>query len=147
MDTCLQNLVYEKQEVNGSFDWLHIKTTNHVIECSGDPTKLAAILIIFLDEIVPNFADPDFEYELYVPLVGGQTKVWRPVKARMLTEDKLQITQVPELKYSDIRTLVLEDLTFAKEDIFKYRTVFTIGDIVGVELKGTFNGVTLTSKI
>jgi hypothetical protein len=145
-DTCLHNLAYEKQVDNGNFDWLLIKTINHVIECSGDPSKLAAILIIFLDEILPKFADSDFQYEVYVPLVGGPTKIWRPVKARMLTENKLQITQVQELKYSDIRTLDLEDLTFDKEDIFKYKTAFSIGDIVDVELTETFNGVTLTSK-
>jgi hypothetical protein len=145
-DTCLQNLKYEKQVDNGTFDWLFIKTSGQVLECSGDPSKLTTILTIFLDEIVPKYADPDFQYEVYVPTVGGPTKIWRPVKARMLTENTLQITHVPDLNYSDIRTLSLDELTFDKEEVFKYSTAFSKGDIVKVNLQETFNGVILTAN-
>jgi len=145
-DTCLQNLSYEKQLNKGTYDWLFLKTNNQLLVCSGDPSKLTAILSIFLDEIVPNYADPDFLYEVYVPILGGPTKIWRPVKARMLTEDTLCIMQVPELNYSEIRTLSLDDLTFDKEAIFKYYSGFSNGDIVKVELLEMFNGLTLTAR-
>ena len=145
-DTCLQSLKYEKQVDNGTFDWLFIKTSNQVFESSGDPSKLTAILSIFLDEIIPKYADPEFLYEVYVPLIGGPTNIWRPVKARMITEDTLQIIQVPDFTYSDIRTLTLDDLTFDKEDIFKYSIAFSVGDIVKVVLQEMFNGITLTAR-
>lgn len=146
VDTCLQNLRYEKQVVNGTFDWLFINIKNQVFEGSGDSSKLTTILTIFLDELVPRFADPDFQYEVYVPLIGGPTQIWRPVKARMLTEDTLQVTQVPDLNYNDIRTRSIDDLTFDKEDIFKYSTNLSVGDNIKVELQETFCGPTLIAK-
>ncbi len=145
-DTCLQNLQYEWQFENGAFDWLFIKVDEKVFKASGDPGKLTTILAIFLDEIIPKYADPDFQYEIYVQLTGGPTKIWRPVKAKMISEDTLQILQVPDLKYSDIRTVSLDDLTFEKDDIFNYNTKLSSGDKIKVELVETFNGVTLIAK-
>jgi hypothetical protein len=95
-----------------TFDWLFIKTSDRVFGGSEDPGKLTAMLTILLDKIVPRFADPDFHYEVYVSLIEGSTKIWRPLKARMLTEDTLQISQVPGLTYCDIQTLSLDDIKF-----------------------------------
>jgi hypothetical protein len=145
-DTCLQDLYYDKQIDNGIFDWLSIKATDKVLEASGDPTKLAIILAIFLDEIIPTYADESFEYEVYVQLIGGPTKIWRPVKAKIISEDTLQVTRLPDLNYQDIRTRNLDDLTFDKEDIFNFKTNIQIGDNIKVELLETFNGITLTAK-
>ena len=145
-DTCLQDSHYDKQIDNGIFDWLFIKITDKVLEASGDLSKLSIILSIFLDNIIPNYADQSFEYEVYVQLIGGPTKIWRPVKAKMISEDTLQITRLPELDYKDIRTLSLEDLTFDRNNIFSYKTNIQVGDNIKVELVETFNGVTLTAK-
>ena len=145
-DTCLQDLQYNKQINNGTFDWLFIKVADKVLEASGDPSKLTTILTIFLDEIIPNHADQSFEYEVYVQLKGGPTKIWRPVKAKIISEDTLQITRFPDLNYKDIRTTNLDDLTFDKEDIFKFKTNVLVGDNLKVELVETFNGMTLVAK-
>ncbi|HEY5405991.1 MAG TPA: immunity 53 family protein [Ginsengibacter sp.] len=145
-DTCLQDLHYDKQIDNGIFDWLFIKVTGKVLEASGDPAKLTTILTIFLDEIIPNYADQNFEYEVYVQLIGGPTKIWRPVKAKMISEDTLQITRLPDLDYKNIRTATLEDLTFDKEEIFHYKTNIQVGNNIKIELIETFNGVTLIAK-
>jgi hypothetical protein len=145
-DTCLQDLQYDKQIDNGTVDWLFIKAADKVFEASGDPNKFSIILAIFLDEIIPNYADQSFEYEVYVQLVGGPTKIWRPVKARMISEDTLQITKFPDLNYKDVRTLTFEDLTFDEEAIFYYKTNIQVGDKIKVELVETFNGVTLIAK-
>jgi hypothetical protein len=146
LDTCLQELRYEKQFDNGTFDWLFIKVTEKVFEATGDPSKLTIILKTFLDEIIPKYADPHFEYEVYVSLKGGPTKIWRPAKAKMISEDILQITRFPDLNYNDIRTLSVDDITFEKEDIFKYETNVSVGDNIKVELELTFMGVTLIAK-
>ena len=145
-DTCLQDLQYNKQIDNGTFNWLFIKVADKVLEASGDPSKLTTILTIFLDEIIPNYADQSFEYEVYVQLTGGPTKIWRPVKAKIISEDTLQITRLPDLNYKDIRTTNLDDLTFDKEDIFKFKTNVLVGDNLKVELIETFNGMTLVAK-
>ena len=145
-DTCLQNLHYDKKIDNGTLDWIFIKVADKILEASGDPTKLTTILTIFLDEIIPTYADQSFEYEVYVQLIGGPTKIWRPVKAKLISEDTLQITQLPDLNYKDIRTATLDDLTFDKEDIFNYKTNIQVGDNIKVELVETFNGITLTAR-
>ena len=145
-DTCLQDLHYDKQIENGTFDWLFIKVADKVLEASGDPTKLTTILTIFLDEIIPNYADQSFEYEVYVQLMGGPTKIWRPAKAKIISEDTLQITYLPDMIYKDIRTENLDDLTFDKEDIYNYKTNIQVGDNINVELLETFNGITLIAK-
>jgi hypothetical protein len=146
LDTCLQELRYEKQFDNGTFNWLSIKVTEKVFEATGDPSKLTIILETFLDEIIPKYADPDFEYKVYVSLTGGPTKIWRPAKAKMISEDVLQIIRFPDLNYNDIRTLSVDDITFEKEDIFKYKTNVSVGDNVKVELEETFMGVTLIAQ-
>jgi Immunity protein 53 len=145
-DTCLQHLQYDKQIDNGTFDWLFIKVADKTFEAVGDPSKLLIFLAIFLDEIIPNYVDQDFEYEVFVQLFGGPTKIWRPVKAKMISEDTLQITRLLDLDYKEIRTLTLEDLTFNEEEIFNYKTNIQVGDNIKVELVETFNGVTLIAK-
>jgi hypothetical protein len=64
----------------------------------------------------------------------------------MVTEEILQITQLPELAYKDIRTVTLDDLTFNKEEIFNYTTRFSVGDNIKVALQDTFNGITIIAK-
>ena len=145
-DTCLQDLQYDKQIDNGTVDWLFIKVADKVFEASGDPNKFSIILAIFLDEIIPNYIDQNFEYEVFVQLFGGPTKIWRPVKAKMISEDTLQITRLPDLNYKDIRTLTFEDLTFDEEEIFYYKTNIQVGDNIQVELVETFSDVTLIAK-
>jgi hypothetical protein len=146
VDTCLENLDYEKQFENGTFDWLFIKINEKVFEASGDTNKLTTILEIFFKEIIPKHSDPSFQYEVFVQLFGGPTKIWRPVKAKLVAEDTLQITEIPELTYRDIRTMDYDDLTFQQDDIFKYKTKIQVGDNIKVELIETFNGVTLIAK-
>ena len=145
-DTCLQDLKYEKQVDNGEFDWLFVKVNEKTFKASGDPSKLTIVLSMFLDEIIPKYADPSFEYEVYVSLTGGPTKIWRPAKAKMIAEDTLQITRFPDLDYKDIRTISFDDLTFDKKDVFDYETQIKVGNNIKVELIETFNGVTLIAK-
>lgn len=68
------------------------------------------------------------------------------MKAKLVSEDSLKITHIPNLEYSNIRTLSLDDLTFEKEDIFSYNPDLTIGDNIKIELIETFNGTTLIAK-
>lgn len=125
---------------------MFINTKNKIFEAACDPTKLSEVLLIFLDEVIPNYANSDFQYQVYIHLTGGPTKIWRPAKAKLVSEDTLQITHIPDLEYSDIRTLSLDDLTFEKEDIFDYKTMLLLGNNFKVELIDTFNGTTIIAK-
>src|SRR5262249_20752432 len=103
LETSLENLKFELSVDNGRFDWMSVKTENEIFEAQCDPTKLEEVLRIFLEEIIPKYTDNKFYYEVYVPLIGSASKVWRPIKARMLTEETLEITEIPELRYEDIK--------------------------------------------
>jgi hypothetical protein len=145
-DTCLQELKFDKHVDNGEFDWLSVNVNEKTFTASGDPSKLTSVLSIFLDEIIPTYADPDFEYEVYVSLKGGPTKIWRPAKAKMICEDTLQITHLPHLDYREVRTITVDDITFKKEDIFTYKINVSVGDNIKVELVDTIMGLTLIAK-
>jgi hypothetical protein len=145
-ETTLENLQFEKSIDNGRFDWMTIKTKDKVFEAFCDPTKLTEVLRIFLDEIIPKYSDKNFHYQVYIPLKGSSTKMWRPANAIMLTEDILEIIEIPEMKYEDIKTKSLEDFTFSKEDIFTYVTTYSVGDKVKTDLTEMFDGVTLVVR-
>jgi hypothetical protein len=144
-DTPLEDLEFERSYDISDYDWLFIKTKDKVFEASCSPLNLENILNIFLDEVIPNYGNPDFEYEIYIPLKGGPTKIWRPVKAKLVSEDSLQIISIPNLEYRDIKTITLDDLTFEEEDIYNYIPAFSLGDIIKVELLD-LNGTTIVSK-
>jgi hypothetical protein len=144
--TSLENLQFERNIDNGRFDWMFIKTNDKTFEAACDPTKLSEVLRIFLDEIIPNHSDNDFHYQVYIPLTGGPTNVWRPAYAKMLTEEFLEIVVFPELKYEDIKTKSIDDITFNKEDIFNYKMTYSVGDKIKTELTEMFDGVTLIAK-
>ena len=145
-ETPLENLQFDRGIDNGRFDWMTIKTKEKVFEAFCDPTKLTEVLRIFLDEIIPNHADKNFQYQVYIPLTGAPTKVWRPANAIMLTEDTLEIVNIPDLKYEDIKTRTIEDITFEKADIFTFKTNHSAGDKIKTDLTEMFDGVTLIVK-
>ena len=145
-DTCLSNLVYKYSTDNGTFDWIDIKVKDQTFEAYCSPEKLIEVLKIFLDEIIPKYADPNFHYVVYIPLTGGPATVWRPAKAKMLTDGILEIVEFPELKYEDIKVKTLDDITFKREDIFSYRTNYSIGDQLQTELKEMYNGINIIVK-
>jgi len=103
---------------------MFIKTKDKVFDASCDPTKLTTVIKIFLDEIIPNHADLTIYYEVFIPLQGAPTQVWRPINAKMLTEDILEIM---DIDYKDIKTKFLDDIAFNKDDIFSYTTKYSVG--------------------
>jgi hypothetical protein len=142
-ETPLDNLYFEKEIDNGRFDWMSIKTKNKVLEAHCDPTKLTEVLKIFLDEIIPIHTDKKFHYKVYIPMIVASTRVWRPANAIMLTEEILEIVDIPELKYEDIKTKNFDDIVFSKEDIMNYKTTYSVGDKIKTDLMEMFDGVTL----
>ncbi|MBK9731538.1 MAG: immunity 53 family protein [Chitinophagaceae bacterium] len=142
-ETSLENLQFERNIANGRFDWLTIKVIDSVFECYCDPSKLDEVLRIFLDEIIPGYADENFHYLVYLPLKGASTNAWRPASAKMLTEEILEIVSIPELKFEDIKTKALDDITFNRVEILTFKTEYSIGDKIKTCLTEMFDGVTL----
>lgn len=145
-ETPLEHLQFEKSIDAGRFDWMNITTKDKVFKAYCDPTKLTEVLRIFLDEIIPNHADKDFQYQVYIPLTDAPIKVWRPAKTKMLTEDTLEIVHIPDLKYEDLRTRNIEDMTFEIADIFTFKTIHSVGDKIKTSLTEMFDGVALIAN-
>jgi len=145
-ETCLDKLEYDLKIDNSEDDWFFIKVEEQTLKASGDPRKLTTILTIFLDEIIPKYADPKFEYEVYVELFGGPIKMWREAKAKMVSEDTLQITELPDLKSAELRFLEEPDCTI--DEILKYETTTRLyeGSFTKVQLQVTWSGMTLIAK-
>jgi len=144
--TPLDKLQFERNIDNGRFDWMFIKTKNKIFEANCDQKKLTEVLKIFLDEIIPEYADKNFHYPIYIPLAGAPAKVWRPAKAKMLTEEILEIVYIPALKFEDIRAKTIYDITFKRDDIFSFKTTYSVGDKIKTELTEMFDGVSLIAK-
>lgn len=143
-DTSLENLEFERSIDNGDFDWIFIKVKDKVYEAHSDPTKLTVALTIFLDEIIPNYSDDKFYYQVFVPLDFKFAKVWRPVNTKMVTEQILEIVEIPKLRWEDIKTNSLDDITFSKEDILSCGTNYSVGQRITTNLTEMFDGVTQT---
>ena len=144
-ETSLENLKFERTIDNGTLDWLFIKTKDNVLEASCDPNKLTTVFEIFLDEIIPNYADENFRYNIFIVMKGASANVWRPAKAKMLTEDTMEIVEIPALKYENIKIKNIKDINFSQEDITTFTTRYSVGDKVKTELVEMFDGVTLVA--
>lgn len=57
-----------------------------------------------------------------------------------------EIIYIPALKYEDIRTKTMYDITFKTEDIFSFKTTYSVGDKIKTELTELFDGVSLMVK-
>lgn len=145
-ETALDKLQFERTVSISEFDWMSIKVKDKVLEAFCDSTKLNEVLKIFLDEIIPKHVDPEFLYQVYVPLNGGPIKIWRPVNAKMLSEEFLEIVNIPELKYEDIKLKNTQEITFKREDLKTYTTEYQIGNKIKIELAQLYDGVTLIVK-
>lgn len=142
-ETSLENLEFSTKIDNGSVDWMIISAKDKVFEAFCDPGKLTTVLGVFLDEIIPNYTNNAFLYRVYIPLIGGTTKLWRPVQAKMVTEEVLEIVHIPDLKYEEITAGAIDDIPLSKAEMLTYRSIHSIGDRIKTSLTQMYNGVTL----
>ncbi len=57
-----------------------------------------------------------------------------------------EIIYIPVLKFEDIRAKTIYDITFKRDDIFSFRTTYSVGDKIKTELTEMFDGVSLIAK-
>jgi len=146
LETCLENLQFNKKVDNSNWDWYQIKVVDKVLEMYCGHMNLDDVLKIFLDEIIPKHADSNFLYDIYIPLSKTETKLWRPAKAKMLTEEILEITELPVMNYSEIRSLNVNDIPSPDVDFSKYQQSYFVGDKVTTALVNSFDGIKLLVK-
>jgi hypothetical protein len=144
--TSLQGPNFEEQQRNSEFDWYHIKIGNWKYVARGDPSKLNFLVTYFLDQIVPKYSDPNFEYAILVPLYGAPTDVWTLGYAIMKDENKFELIRIdtPDLKTMLSKTLDSVETWINDFDKFELRN--KKGDLVETDLVETFQGPRLAIK-
>lgn len=93
-ETALENLDYTKdfQNPDNEFDWYNIRAKDNTLNISCGPDNLEQTLIIFVDEIIPNYSDSGFTYDIYLPLIGYKFEIWNPAKGKLINEKTIELT-------------------------------------------------------
>ena len=69
-DTALEKLDFSRsyQNEEKEQDWFFIKTEKKVLDINCGPSNLNQVFSIFLDEIISDYSDGNFLYEIYLPM-------------------------------------------------------------------------------
>jgi hypothetical protein len=147
-ETPLEDLEYDQQYQNPEKeqDWFIIKTKEQTLDIACGPENLKQVFLIFFEIIIPKFADPEFYFELHLPLTGHHYEIWAPVKAGMVNEKTLEIIEIKSVEYKDIKVRDFELIDFNQEDIEKMDIDFKKGDLVEVDLVEVADGLIITPK-
>jgi hypothetical protein len=147
-ETCLEQLDFKKEFQNqlSEHDWFHFKTDKEVLIIACGPENLRQVFEIFLDEILSNYADRDYEYEVYLPLNGHSTDIWTSAKATFINESTLKLTDISKMEYENIKVKDMNKIAFNQSDLDKMTLSFKVGDQIKVTLEDTDFGLILTTK-
>jgi hypothetical protein len=147
-ETALENLDYKNnyQNPNNEFDWYQIKSDDGTLKIGCGPDNFEQVLTIFLDEILPNYSDSNFYYDIYLPLIGYKYAIWSPAKGKLINEKTIELTEILPVDYKAFKVQDLDLIDFAQTDLDKLTLNFKIGDIVQVDLVQVFDGLILTIK-
>ena len=144
--TSLQGIEFETEEEKSEFDWYQIKIKDWKYIAYGDPDKLSFLIDYFLYKIVPQYSDPEFEYEVLIPLYGAPIDVWTIGYAKIENEREFKIIRI---NTPDSRTMLSKTLDKVETWINDFET-FELknkeGDVIETELVETFQGTRLGIK-
>ena len=142
-DTSLSDLDFEKNYQNPDYehDWYFIKTDKKVLTIDCGPKNLSDAIRVFFDEIIPQFSDPNFLYDIYLELQGVNKKIWTPVKARLIDESTFELVNIPELNLKESKVEKIEDFNDIDHVMEKLKHDFRIGDKVTTSLIDVYDGM------
>ena len=144
--TSLEGVEFEEQKEVSEFDWYHLKIKNWKYVASGDPSKLNFLITYFLNEIVPKYSDPNFEYEVLVPLYGGPMDVWTIGKAIMKNDTQFELVNIESPDSKTMLSTTLDSVETWIKNFEQFELGHKEGDIVETELVETFQGTRLGIK-
>lgn len=147
-ETGLENLEFSREYQNplDENDWFNINTEKKVLYMYCGPTNLKVVFNVFFDELIPNYLDEGYSYEIYLPLKGLDTEVWIPAKSKLVNERCVQITEIKEIEYSKVKVRNVEEINFNQADLLNLKLEYSAGDIVEIKLVNVFDGIILTPK-
>lgn len=127
-------------------DWFFIHTRTKALKISCGPENLKNVFEIFFEELIPQYSDKDFIYEIYLPLKGLEADVWTPAKSTFVNERTLKITEIERLDPQKIKVREIEHIDFDLADLEKSELDYCVGDMIEVKLESVYDGIILTSK-
>ncbi len=139
-ETSLQGIEFEVQQETSEFDWYYIKVKNGKYAAHGDSKKLKYLIDYFLDEIVPKYSNPAFEYEILVPLYGAPTDVWTTGTAGMKDAGVFELISIDQPDYKTMHYKTLDNVETWIHDFEQFELKNREGDLVEIELVKTFKG-------
>ncbi len=147
-ETALENLDYTKdfQNPENEYDWYNIRTKDGALNIFCGPENLEQTLLIFLDEIIPNYTDSSFSYDIFLPLVGYKYEIWTLAKGIMINEKTLQLTEILPVNYMEVKVKDLDLIDFKQSDLENLILNYKIGDSVQIDIAEVFDGLILTVK-
>jgi len=147
-ETSLEKLQFNREYQNAvnENDWFLIRTKEMKLEILCGPENLEQSFKIFFDEIIPQYSNPEYLYEIYLPLKGFDIAIWTPAKAKVLNESTLQIEEIKDIDYKNIKVKNVDFITFNQSDLDKIKTTYKVGDKVKVRLENVFDGIILTTN-
>ena len=145
-DTSLDKLNFNRKYQNpiDENDWYFIKVNKKVLDISFGPENLKQVFEIFFDQIIPNYSDKEFYYDLYLPLNGHHFNIWIPVKAIIVDEETLKIIEIPEFDYKEIKVKDISKIDIDQSDLEKMSLNYKVGDEIKVKLEDVDNDIILT---
>ena len=146
-DTALENLAFNKdyQNPKREHDWFHFKTDQHILIINCGPQNLEDVFRLFLDDIIPNFSDREFTYEIYLPLVGHRHELWIPAEGIIVNEETLKLTKIARPNYKAIKVREVNQFDFGEEELEGLGVDYKVGDEVTFSLEEVFDGVILSA--
>lgn len=147
-DTALENLDYKNvhQNPNNEFDWYFISSSENTLEASCGIDNLEQTIKIFLDEIIPKYSDPAFEYDIYLPLTGYKFEILTPAKGKVINEKTIELTEISTVDYKNIKVSDMDLIDFEQVDLDNLKLDYKIGDKISIDLTEVFDGIVLTEK-
>ncbi len=100
----------------------------------------------FFDNILPNYSDKEYYYDIYLPLTGHHYDIWTPAKAAFVNEERVKLTEIRKPEYKAIKVKDINQIDFDQAVLDKLKTTYVIGDIVDVTLENVFDGPILMAK-
>ena len=147
-ETALEKLDFnrEYQSEENEHDWYFIRVKDGALDIACGPDNLSQVLQIFLDEIILTHADPDFLYDIYVPLKGYKHPLWTVARGRLIREDTLELVNVPAVDYRQIKVKTADHFGFTENDVKGFIPVFKTGDRLFTDIAELNGEVTLVAK-
>lgn len=135
-ETSLEKAVLPMQGIQqrSPTNWVFWHVENYKFIGSGGPENLTEILTYFLDVFLPANIDPEYLFDIHLPIHGYENRLWLKAEAKMLSESTMEIVSIADASQTDFYEWGLDnDLDLFNElgdTGLELQTYYTLADKV-----------------